>query len=102
MVFGVGFYSYTIGNVQTILNEIDVREYNLRIKLDTLLEFSKHNEKLPEDLNKDIQNFIHNNSFNDEIIPSDIHSILDELPMPLKGEVAKQAFQDLTCDIIFF
>ena len=54
MVFGVGFYSYTIGNVQTILNEIDVREYNLRIKLDTLLEFSKHNEKLPEELNKDI------------------------------------------------
>ena len=32
----------------------------------------------------------------------EIHKILDELPMPLKGEVAKQAFSDLTCDIIFF
>ena len=39
MVFGVGFYSFTIGNVQTIINEIDVREYKMRIKLDTLLEF---------------------------------------------------------------
>ena len=43
MVFGVGFYSFTIGNVQTIINEIDVREYKMRIKLDTLLEFSRRN-----------------------------------------------------------
>ena len=53
MVFGVGFYSYTIGNVQTIINEIDVREYKTRIKLDTLLAFSKYS-KMDEDLFKDI------------------------------------------------
>lgn len=29
MVFGVGFYSYTIGNFQTILNEIDVKSHAL-------------------------------------------------------------------------
>ena len=39
MVFGVGFYSFTIGNVQSIINEIDVREFKMRIKLDTLLDF---------------------------------------------------------------
>ena len=92
MVFGVGFYSFTIGNVQTIINEIDVREYKMRIKLDTLLEFSKRNQNLPEDLFKDIQSYIKNNSFNEEIIPQDIVKILDRLPMPLKGLAAKQAF----------
>ena len=102
MVFGVGFYSYTIGNVQTIINEIDVREYNLRIKLDTLLEFSKRNEKMPPDLMKDIQSYIQNNSFNEEVIPVHIQEILEALPMPLKGEVAKQAFKELTDGIVFF
>ena len=29
MVFGVGFYAYIIGYIQTILNEIDVRAYHL-------------------------------------------------------------------------
>lgn len=41
MIGGFGFYSYTIGNFQSILNEIDVKAYMLQIKLDTMLEFSK-------------------------------------------------------------
>ena len=101
MVFGVGFYSFTIGNVQTIINEIDVREYKMRIKLDTLLEFAKRNQNLPEVLFKDIQSYIKNNSFNEEIIPQDIVKILDRLPMPLKGLAAKQAFQTATAGIVF-
>ena len=68
MVFGVGFYAYIIGYIQTILNEIDVRAYHLQIKLDTLLEFSNRNH-IPEKLQKDIQMYIQNNSFNEEIIP---------------------------------
>ena len=49
MVFGVGFYAYIIGYIQTILNEIDVRAYHMQIKLDTLLEFSKRN-RIPDKL----------------------------------------------------
>ena len=49
MVFGVGFYAYIIGYIQTILNEIDVRAYHMQIKLDTLLEFSKRNS-IPDQL----------------------------------------------------
>ena len=71
MVFGVGFYSYTIGNVQTIINEIDVREYKTRIKLDTLLAFSKFS-KMDDDLFKDIQAYIQNNAYTEEVIPSNI------------------------------
>ena len=51
MVFGVGFYSFTIGNFQTILNEIDLHAYHLQLKLDTLLEFSKRTH-LPAHLQK--------------------------------------------------
>ena len=88
MVFGVGFYSFTIGNFQTIINEIDVRAYHLQIKLDTLHEFSKRN-KLPESLQKEISSFISNNAFDEAIIPADVLPILSEMPMSLKGEVAK-------------
>jgi len=57
MVFGVGFYAYIIGYIQTILNEIDVRAYHTQIKLDTLLEFSKRN-RIPDTLQKDISMYI--------------------------------------------
>lgn len=57
MVFGVGFYGYIIGYIQTILNEIDVRAYHMQIKLDTLLEFSKRN-RIPDTLQRDISKYI--------------------------------------------
>lgn len=41
MVIGCGFYSFTIGNLQTILNEIDQKNFFLQIKLDTLLAIAK-------------------------------------------------------------
>jgi hypothetical protein len=68
MIFGFGFYSYTIGNLQTIINEIDQRSHHLQIKLDTLLEFSKRTG-LPNNLQKDITRFINNNSFTEDCIP---------------------------------
>ena len=84
MVFGVGFYSYTIGNFQSIINEIDVRSHALQIKLDTLLEFSKRTG-LPDSLRKEISRFIHNNSFPEEIIQQNMLELLQELPISIKG-----------------
>ena len=49
MVFGVGFYSYTIGNFQTILNEIDLHAYHLQLKLKILSQFSSRTH-LPDQL----------------------------------------------------
>ena len=84
MVFGVGFYSYTIGNFQSIINEIDVRSHALQIKLDTLLEFSIRTG-LPKHLMKDISRYIHNNSFPEEIIQPNMIELLHELPIAIKG-----------------
>ena len=101
MVFGVGFYAYIIGYIQTILNEIDVRAYHMQIKLDTLTAFSKRN-RIPDKLEKAISCYIQNNSFNEEIIPPRVREILDELPMSLKGRVAQQVFVEITDSIKFF
>ena len=49
-----------------------------------------------------MQVFLNNNSYIEEIIPLDVREILDELPMPIKAEVARQAFERVIEDIKFF
>ena len=49
MIIGVGFYSFTIGNLASIFNTIDVKAAHLQQKLNVLAEFSKRT-KLPDDV----------------------------------------------------
>jgi K+-transporting ATPase A subunit len=49
MIIGVGFYSFTIGNLSSIISNIDVKAAHLQQKLNILSEFSKRT-KLPEDV----------------------------------------------------
>ena len=46
MIFGVGFYSFTIGNLSSIMAQIDMKASKLQAKINTLSEFSKKN-KIP-------------------------------------------------------
>lgn len=101
MIGGFALYSYTIGNFQSIINEIDLKSYHLQIKLDTMLEFSKRTG-LPSGLQKDITRYISNNSFNEDIIPESMIEILEEMPMSIKGDIAKQAFEEIIANIKFF
>ena len=101
MIGGFALYSYTIGNFQSIINEIDLKSYHLQIKLDTMLEFSKRTG-LPANLQKDITRYISNNSFNEDIIPENMIQILEEMPLSLKGEIAKQAYEEIITTIKFF
>lgn len=39
MIIGVGFYSYTIGNMTQMLESLDVDNQDLQEKLDTLAKF---------------------------------------------------------------
>jgi hypothetical protein len=41
IILGCGFYSYTIGNLQLIMNEIDVRNSQLNVKLEALDDYAK-------------------------------------------------------------
>lgn len=101
MIGGFALYSYTIGNFQSIINEIDLKSYHLQIKLDTMLEFSKRTG-LPSGLQKDITRYISNNSFNEDIIPDSMIDILEEMPLSVKGDIARQAFEEIIANIKFF
>ena len=101
MIGGFGFYSYTIGNVQVILNEIDVRTYHLQLKLDTILDFSKRTG-LPPQLQHSITRYIHSNAFNDDIMEPKLIQLLDELPLSLKGKLTREAFAEIIPKIKFF
>ena len=63
MIFGVGFYSFTIGNLQSIINTIDVKAQELQVKLNTLSGFAKRT-KLPEVIVNKIKRFLENNNTN--------------------------------------
>lgn len=49
MVFGVGFYSFTIGNLSSFITTIDAKGAQVRAKLHTIEEFARKHD-LPKDL----------------------------------------------------
>ena len=57
MVFGVGFYSYIISNLSSIISSIDNKTANLKYKLEALNEFAKLT-KIPPELMQKIQTHI--------------------------------------------
>ena len=54
MMFGVGFYSFTIGNVTALVTQVDYHQRKLRRQLSTLVEFAKK-ANLPKDLVRKIK-----------------------------------------------
>lgn len=61
MVFGVGFYSFTIGNLSSVIAKMDAGTALLKSKLNTLQEFSKR-VGLPHPVESTIKRFIENNN----------------------------------------
>lgn len=87
MIFGVAFYSFTIGNLQSIISTIDVKASELTSKLNTLTGFAKRT-KLPDNIVLKIKRFLENNNANN-IALSDSRQMLNELPSTLRAEVVK-------------
>lgn len=61
ILFGVAFYSFTIGNLQSIISTIDANSSGLAAKLTTLNNFAKQS-KLPDNIANKIKKFLENNS----------------------------------------
>ena len=57
IILGCGFYSFTIGNLQYIMNEIDVRSYQRNMKLDTLDDYAKRTQ-LPGEIVQEVTNYL--------------------------------------------
>ena len=60
MLTGVGFYSFTVGNLSSIIAAIDKRAAHLQTKLSAMSEFVR-NSKLPQEIEVRIKRFIENN-----------------------------------------
>jgi hypothetical protein len=58
MIVGVAFYSFTIGNLSSIIAAIDVKESHIQEKLKVLSDFVKRNPTLSTDLENRIKRFL--------------------------------------------
>jgi hypothetical protein len=86
MLFGVGFYSFFIGTLSSILVNIDTKENILKNKLIILEEFC-HESQLPTALKEKIKTVLVYNSQKSVFTWSDKAEIFNELPANLKYEV---------------
>ena len=101
MGFGVGFYSYTISNLSTIMENMDIRSANLKTRLATLNEFAK-DSNLPKELKAKIRrHIVHNHEQN--IYSWFSHdSLLKELPASLRTEISLHMHQKIVERVGFF
>jgi hypothetical protein len=60
MIAGVGFYSFTIGNLASIIRAVDFRAARLQDKLTIISEFVRRSN-LPQEVEMRIRRFIENN-----------------------------------------
>jgi hypothetical protein len=86
MLFGVGFYSFTIGTLSSILVNMDTRENILKYKLSILNDFAKET-KLSSQLKEKIKKILIYNSQKNIFSWMDKQEIFNELPANLKCEV---------------
>jgi hypothetical protein len=60
MIFGVGFYSFTIGNLASMISAIDRKTAHLQEKLQSIDQFVRR-ANLPSEIEQKIKRFIENN-----------------------------------------
>lgn len=101
MLFGVGFYSFTIGSLSSFLSTIDSRDSIMNEKLAAVNEFSKETG-ISERCKKKIVNVIKYNTAKIGAIFSEKHSLFDELPKKLKYEVVISMYDGIVAELPFF
>lgn len=101
MLFGVGFYSFTIGTLSSVLVNMDTRENILKSKLAILNEFSKET-MLSSTLKERVKKILVYNSQKNVFSWMDKQEIFNELPANLKFEIAKSMRCGFLKDILFF
>ena len=101
MVFGVGFYSYTVGSLSSFLLSIDTRETILAAKMAAAQEFSKQ-VGLNSLLKEKVRGAVRFHSWKSARHWNDRHDIFCELPVSLQYEVAVKMYAGLVKDLPFF
>lgn len=92
MIFGAGFYSYTIGNLLTIIQNYDKKETLINLKLDQIDEFTSK-IKLNTELSSKIKSF-YEHKFSENFL-YDNDNIINELPDDLLYRTIQTVFKSV-------
>jgi len=101
MLFGVCFFSFTIGSLSTMLNSIDTKEMVLTNKLAAIDEFASE-AKLEKSLRYRLRHALRYSIEQTGFSSSDKRSIFNELPRQLKYEVALAMHRGAAKSLSFF
>lgn len=96
---GVGMYGFIIGNISTVIANIDIAKSQYREKMERINTFLKY-RNIPHDLTKRI------NDYYDYLWESrrgyDESSVVDELPFSLKIQVSQELHRDIITKVPLF
>lgn len=101
MVFGAGFFSYTIGTLSYLLVNNEGRKGKLRDKIMHMEAFTKEN-KFKSALKRKLKSALTYNSARTMFNQSEKNEFLKELPMNLKFEIANSMYLNLNTKFVFF
>jgi len=86
MTFGAGVFSYSVGNLSTIMSNLDSQSSSLALKLENLDQFCK-DMKVGKDLRDELKKDLEYRSRNGLFSMIDKQSVILELPQHIKSEV---------------
>ena len=101
MLFGVGFYSFSIGLLSSILAEIDLRQNSLSKKIAIMNEFCQEmniSKKIKDKMRKTLEY----NSLKNAFSWANKTNAFDELPINLRHEVVMNFHDKVISKIQFF
>jgi len=94
MLIGVGFYSFTIGSLSSVLTSIDSRESILNSKMAAIHEFATETG-ISKDTKIKIRKAVQENAVKRGLVWSDKHALFSELPKNLRFEVATSMYKGI-------
>jgi hyperpolarization activated cyclic nucleotide-gated potassium channel 1 len=94
MLIGVGFYSFTIGSLSSVLTSIDSRESILNSKMAAIHEFAAETG-ISKETKMKIRHAVQENAIKRGLVWSDKHALFSELPKNLRFEVATNMYKGI-------
>lgn len=101
MVFGAGFYSFTLGSLSSLLANLDTRRSHLTNKLMLMDQFCKEN-KFSKALKTRVKKALEYSSIKTIFSSDDKNKLLNEIPTDLRFEIAEMLFEGLSNRVPFF
>ena len=101
MLVGVGFYSFTIGSMTTVLGNIETKNGILTQKMAAVNEFCNETA-IQKDLKKQVTNAIKYNSEKIGLSWEDKIAIFSELPKDLRYQLCMNMYQGVVRNLQFF